>query len=136
MQPWNFLLITSPHLRAQITGLFEEINEGAAHRVVDQTCKRKQLYRSLKLEARIPDEHCRHLRPATGEAFRPGADAGAGYRHRQHLPGHPKYEVWLCARRAARLVGGAVSLSQIPGETLQESVKRKPWQTASRFCLP
>lgn len=70
MQPWNFLLIISPHLRAQINVLFEENNEGAAHRVVDQTRKRKQLYRSLKLEARIPDEHRRHLRPATGEAFR------------------------------------------------------------------
>jgi 5,6-dimethylbenzimidazole synthase len=69
MQPWNCLLITSPHLRAQIKVLFEEINEGAAHRVVDQTCKRKQLYRSLKLEARIPDEHRRYLGPATGKPF-------------------------------------------------------------------
>jgi 5,6-dimethylbenzimidazole synthase len=48
MQPWNFVLITSPHLRTQIKALFEEINEGEAHRLVDQT--RKQLYRSLKLE--------------------------------------------------------------------------------------
>jgi 5,6-dimethylbenzimidazole synthase len=48
MQPWNFVLITSSRLRTQIKALFEEINEGEAHRVVDQT--RKQLYRSLKLE--------------------------------------------------------------------------------------
>jgi 5,6-dimethylbenzimidazole synthase len=25
MQPWNFILITSPHIRAQIKALFEEI---------------------------------------------------------------------------------------------------------------
>jgi len=48
MQPWNFVLITSPQLRMQIKGLFEEINEGEAHRVSDQA--RQQLYRSLKLE--------------------------------------------------------------------------------------
>jgi len=48
MQPWNFVLITSPQLRMQIKVLFEEINEGEAHRVSDQA--RQQLYRSLKLE--------------------------------------------------------------------------------------
>jgi 5,6-dimethylbenzimidazole synthase len=48
MQPWNFILITSPHLRAQVKALFEEINEGEAHRVTGQS--RQQLYRSLKLE--------------------------------------------------------------------------------------
>jgi 5,6-dimethylbenzimidazole synthase len=48
MQPWNFILLTSPQLRAQIKALFEEINEGEAHRVADQS--RQQLYRSLKLE--------------------------------------------------------------------------------------
>jgi 5,6-dimethylbenzimidazole synthase len=48
MQPWNFVLITSPRLRAQIKALFEEINEGEAHRVTDPS--RQQLYRSLKLE--------------------------------------------------------------------------------------
>jgi 5,6-dimethylbenzimidazole synthase len=48
MQPWNFILITSPHLRAQVKALFEEINEGEAHRVADHA--RQQLYRSLKLE--------------------------------------------------------------------------------------
>jgi len=48
MQPWNFVLITSPQLRMQIKALFEEINEGEAHRVSDQG--RQQLYRSLKLE--------------------------------------------------------------------------------------
>jgi len=48
MQPWNFVLITSPQLRTQIKALFEEINEGEAHRVSDQA--RQQLYRSLKLE--------------------------------------------------------------------------------------
>jgi 5,6-dimethylbenzimidazole synthase len=48
MQPWNFILITSPRLRAHIKALFEEINEGEAHRVTDQA--RQGLYRSLKLE--------------------------------------------------------------------------------------
>jgi 5,6-dimethylbenzimidazole synthase len=48
MQPWNFILLTSPQLRAQIKALFEEINEGEAHRVADQS--RQRLYRSLKLE--------------------------------------------------------------------------------------
>ena len=48
MQPWNFVLITSPQLRTQIKALFEEINEGEAHRVSDHA--RQQLYRSLKLE--------------------------------------------------------------------------------------
>jgi 5,6-dimethylbenzimidazole synthase len=48
MQPWNFILITSPRLRAQVKALFEAINEGEAHRVADQS--RQQLYRSLKLE--------------------------------------------------------------------------------------
>lgn len=48
MQPWNFILITSPPLRAQIKALFEEINAGEARRVADQA--RQQLYRSLKLE--------------------------------------------------------------------------------------
>jgi 5,6-dimethylbenzimidazole synthase len=35
-------------LRAQVKALFEEINEGEAHRVADHA--RQQLYRSLKLE--------------------------------------------------------------------------------------
>jgi 5,6-dimethylbenzimidazole synthase len=48
MQPWNFILITSPHLRLHIKALFEEINEGEAHQVADED--RQQLYRSLKLE--------------------------------------------------------------------------------------
>jgi 5,6-dimethylbenzimidazole synthase len=48
MQPWNFILITSPQLRGQIKTLFEEINEGEAHQVTD--ADRQQLYRSLKLE--------------------------------------------------------------------------------------
>ena len=48
MQPWNFILITSPRLRGQIKALFEEINEGEAHQVTD--ADRQQLYRSLKLE--------------------------------------------------------------------------------------
>jgi 5,6-dimethylbenzimidazole synthase len=48
MQPWNFVLISSPQLRMQIKALFEEINEGEAHRVSDQA--RQHLYRSLKLE--------------------------------------------------------------------------------------
>src|ERR671939_285294 len=30
MQPWNFILITSPHMRAHIKALFEEINAGEA----------------------------------------------------------------------------------------------------------
>jgi 5,6-dimethylbenzimidazole synthase len=48
MQPWNFILITSPRLRAQIKTLFEEINEGEAHQVSNH--ERQRLYRSLKLE--------------------------------------------------------------------------------------
>ena len=48
MQPWNFILITSPRLRAQVKALFEEINEGEAHHVADH--ERQELYRSLKLE--------------------------------------------------------------------------------------
>ena len=48
MQPWNFIVVTSPRLRTQIKALFEEINVGEAHRVIDRS--RQQLYRSLKLE--------------------------------------------------------------------------------------
>jgi 5,6-dimethylbenzimidazole synthase len=48
MQPWNFIVITSPRLRAQVKALFEEINVGEALRVADRS--RQQLYRSLKLE--------------------------------------------------------------------------------------
>jgi 5,6-dimethylbenzimidazole synthase len=48
MQPWNFILITSPPLRAQIKALFDEINTHEAEVVPDDT--RQQLYRSLKLE--------------------------------------------------------------------------------------
>jgi 5,6-dimethylbenzimidazole synthase len=48
MQPWNFIVITSPHLRTRIKALFEEINVGETHRVTDRS--RQQLYRSLKLE--------------------------------------------------------------------------------------
>jgi len=44
MQPWNFILITSPRLRTQIKALFEEINVGEAHRVADRS--RQQLYRA------------------------------------------------------------------------------------------
>ena len=48
MQPWNFILITSPHIRAQIKALFEEVNAGEAHSVPGN--ERQGLYRSLKLE--------------------------------------------------------------------------------------
>jgi 5,6-dimethylbenzimidazole synthase len=48
MQPWNFILISSPRLRAGIKALFEEINTGEAHQVAEKD--RQQLYRSLKLE--------------------------------------------------------------------------------------
>jgi 5,6-dimethylbenzimidazole synthase len=48
MQPWNFIVITSTRLRAQVKSLFEEINVGEALRVADRS--RQQLYRSLKLE--------------------------------------------------------------------------------------
>jgi 5,6-dimethylbenzimidazole synthase len=48
MQPWNFILITSPHIRAQIKALFEEINAGEARNVAGTA--RQHLYRSLKLE--------------------------------------------------------------------------------------
>jgi 5,6-dimethylbenzimidazole synthase len=48
MQPWNFILITSPHLRVQIKGLFDEINAHEAAAVPDDD--RQRLYRSLKLE--------------------------------------------------------------------------------------
>lgn len=48
MQPWNFILITSLHIRAQIKALFEEINAGEAGNVPGE--ERQHLYRSLKLE--------------------------------------------------------------------------------------
>ena len=48
MQPWNFILISSPRLRVQIKTLFEEINSGEAGQITDKA--RQQLYRSLKLE--------------------------------------------------------------------------------------
>ena len=47
MQPWNFVLITSPQLRTQIKVLFEEINEGEAHRVSDHA--RQQLLALLEI---------------------------------------------------------------------------------------
>ena len=33
MQPWNFILITSPQLRSEIKALFEEVNAGEARQV-------------------------------------------------------------------------------------------------------
>src|SRR5919199_1199854 len=51
MQPWNFILITSPRLRAQVKALFEEINEGEAHQVADHD--RGGFYRSLKREGLV-----------------------------------------------------------------------------------
>lgn len=48
MQPWNFILITSPRLRIQIKALFDDINAREAAVVPDQD--RQRLYRSLKLE--------------------------------------------------------------------------------------
>jgi 5,6-dimethylbenzimidazole synthase len=48
MQPWNFILITSAQIRAQIKALFEEINTHEAQQVPEDD--RQRLYRSLKLE--------------------------------------------------------------------------------------
>ncbi len=48
MQPWNFILVTSPHIRAQIKAIFDEVNAGEACQVPNE--EREQLYRSLKLE--------------------------------------------------------------------------------------
>ncbi|HYY15849.1 MAG TPA: 5,6-dimethylbenzimidazole synthase [Gammaproteobacteria bacterium] len=48
MQPWNFILITSPPVRAHIKALFEEINAGEVDDVPGT--ERQRLYRSLKPE--------------------------------------------------------------------------------------
>jgi 5,6-dimethylbenzimidazole synthase len=48
MQPWNFLLITSPEIRQQIKSLFESRNAGEAGSIEDPA--RQTLYKSLKLE--------------------------------------------------------------------------------------
>jgi 5,6-dimethylbenzimidazole synthase len=48
MQPWNFIVITSAPLRAQIKALFDEVNAREAQTVLDP--HRRRLYRSLKLE--------------------------------------------------------------------------------------
>ena len=68
MQPWNFVLITSPQLRTQIKVLFEEINEGEAHQVAviaPTALSQSQARRA----AGISDEPGRYLRPATGKPF-------------------------------------------------------------------
>jgi 5,6-dimethylbenzimidazole synthase len=48
MQPWNFLLITSPALRRQVKVLFEETNARELARIEDPV--RRALYAELKLE--------------------------------------------------------------------------------------
>jgi 5,6-dimethylbenzimidazole synthase len=48
MQPWNFLLITSPEVRRQVKALFEEANARELARLED--AGRRELYARLKLE--------------------------------------------------------------------------------------
>jgi 5,6-dimethylbenzimidazole synthase len=48
MQPWNFILISSSPLRAQIKTIFDEINTAESQKVAETD--RQRLYRSLKLE--------------------------------------------------------------------------------------
>lgn len=48
MQPWNFILIASAEFRRQIKKSFLETNSGEMEKIPDE--KRKDLYRSLKLE--------------------------------------------------------------------------------------
>jgi 5,6-dimethylbenzimidazole synthase len=48
MQPWNFILITSPEIRRQIKRQFEENNQREQEKIDDQ--QRRQLYGGLKLE--------------------------------------------------------------------------------------
>ena len=48
MQPWNFLLITSPEIRRQVKALFEEANARELARIEDPG--RRELYPRLKLE--------------------------------------------------------------------------------------
>lgn len=48
MQPWNFILITSLHLRTNIKTIFEEINTAESEKVLETD--RQRLYRGLKLE--------------------------------------------------------------------------------------
>jgi 5,6-dimethylbenzimidazole synthase len=48
MQPWNFILIGSSPLRAQIKTIFDEINTAESQKVAETD--RQRLYRSLKLE--------------------------------------------------------------------------------------
>lgn len=48
MQPWNFILITSPAIRSQVKALFDKVNTHETEAVPDDA--RQRLYRSLKLE--------------------------------------------------------------------------------------
>src|SRR2546423_8102281 len=48
MQPWNFLLISSPEVRRQVKALFEEANAREVARI--EAPERKELYARLKLE--------------------------------------------------------------------------------------
>jgi len=48
MQPWNFLLITSPKIRQQVKVLFEEANARELARITSP--ERRDLYPRLKLE--------------------------------------------------------------------------------------
>src|SRR5947208_15159481 len=48
MQPWNFVLISSPEIRRQVKTLFEETNARETARIEDPA--RRDLYTSLKLE--------------------------------------------------------------------------------------
>jgi 5,6-dimethylbenzimidazole synthase len=48
MQPWNFIVVTSPELRRQIRAGFEEQNRAQLEEI--PSTERKELYRRLKLE--------------------------------------------------------------------------------------
>ncbi len=48
MQPWNFILVTSPEARRRVKAIFEEVNAREAARVEDPA--RRELYRRLTLE--------------------------------------------------------------------------------------
>jgi 5,6-dimethylbenzimidazole synthase len=48
MQPWNFIVITSPQVRRQVKAIFEEVNARELARIDDPG--RKELYARLTLE--------------------------------------------------------------------------------------
>lgn len=48
MQPWNFILITSPEVRCRVKALFEQTNNKESGKLTDS--KKKRLYHGFKLE--------------------------------------------------------------------------------------